>query len=44
MIKISDLAKSKVIELMSNDGFSPQEDFIRAVTYTHLTLPTNREV
>ena len=29
MIKISDLAKSKVIELMSNDGFSPQEDFIR---------------
>ena len=29
MIKISDLAKSKVIELMSNDGFSHQQDFIR---------------
>ena len=29
MIKISELAKSKVIELMSNDGFSHQQDFIR---------------
>ena len=29
MIKISDLAKNKVIELMSNDGFIPEQDFIR---------------
>ena len=51
MIKISDLAKNKVIELMSNDGFIPEQDFIRVgvksggcsgpVSYTHLTLPTS---
>ena len=29
MIKISDLAKNKVIELMSTDGYNPVEDFIR---------------
>ena len=29
MIKISDLAKNKVIELMSTDGYNPDEDFIR---------------
>ncbi|MDB9712389.1 iron-sulfur cluster assembly accessory protein [Flavobacteriaceae bacterium] len=29
MIKISDIAKNKVVELMSNDGYNPIEDFIR---------------
>jgi len=29
MIKISDIAKNKVIELMTNDGYNPSEDFIR---------------
>tara|TARA_B110001450_G_scaffold251977_1_gene272913 strand:+ start:3048 stop:3377 length:330 start_codon:yes stop_codon:yes gene_type:complete len=29
MIKISDIAKNKVIELMTNDGYNPNEDFIR---------------
>lgn len=29
MIKISDIAKNKVIELMTNDGYNPTEDFIR---------------
>ena len=29
MIKISDIAKNKVIELMTNDGYNPIEDFIR---------------
>jgi iron-sulfur cluster assembly protein len=29
MIKVSDIAKKKVIELMSDDGFNPTEDFVR---------------
>ena len=29
MIKVSDTAKSKVIELMQDDGFNPANDFIR---------------
>lgn len=29
MIKISDIAKNKVVELMTNDGYNPNEDFIR---------------
>lgn len=29
MIKVSDNAKTKVIELMKDDGFKPTEDFIR---------------
>lgn len=29
MIKVSDTAKQKVIELMNADGFNPHEDFIR---------------
>lgn len=29
MIKVSDTAKSKVIELMKDDGFNPTNDFIR---------------
>ena len=29
MIKISDIAKNKVIELMTNGGYNPNEDFIR---------------
>ncbi len=29
MIKVSDTAKSKVIELMQDDGFNPTNDFIR---------------
>jgi len=29
MIKVSDIAKKKVIELMSEDGFDPSADFVR---------------
>ena len=29
MIKISDIAKNKVVVLMTNDGYNPNEDFIR---------------
>lgn len=29
MIKVSDIAKKKVIELMSDDGFNPTIDFVR---------------
>jgi len=29
MIKVSDTAKSKVIELMQDDGYNPTNDFIR---------------
>ena len=29
MIKVSDKAKQKVIELMQEDGFNPENDFIR---------------
>ena len=29
MIKISDIAKNKVVELMTNDGYNPFKDFIR---------------
>ena len=29
MIKVSDLAKEKAIELMTEDGFKPFEDYIR---------------
>lgn len=29
MIKVSDTAKQKVIELMNADGFNPEQDFIR---------------
>ena len=29
MIKVSDLAKEKAIQLMTEDGFKPFEDFIR---------------
>ena len=29
MIKISDIAKNKVVELMTNDGYNPCKDFIR---------------
>ena len=29
MIKVSDNAKTKVIELMKDDGFTPAEDYIR---------------
>ena len=29
MIKVSEQAKSKVVELMSDDGFNPSTDFIR---------------
>lgn len=29
MIKVSEKAKSKIIELMSEDGFNPQTDFVR---------------
>jgi len=29
MIKVSDIAKKKVIELMSEDGFDPGKDFVR---------------
>ncbi|MBT8324267.1 MAG: iron-sulfur cluster assembly accessory protein [Winogradskyella sp.] len=29
MIKVSEKAKSKIIELMSEDGFNPETDFVR---------------
>lgn len=29
MIKVSETAKSKVVELMTEDGFNPQNDYIR---------------
>ena len=29
MIKVSDIAKKKVVELMSEDGFDPGKDFVR---------------
>lgn len=29
MIKVSDIAKKKVIELMQEDGFSPVNDYVR---------------
>ncbi|MDP3314340.1 iron-sulfur cluster assembly accessory protein [Lutibacter sp.] len=29
MIKVSDIAKKKVIELMSEDGFNPENDYVR---------------
>jgi len=29
MIKVSDIAKNKVVALMTEDGFNPVEDFVR---------------
>ena len=29
MIKVSDIAKKKVVELMKDDGFKPESDFVR---------------
>ncbi|WP_457616605.1 HesB/IscA family protein [Lutibacter sp.] len=29
MIKVSDIAKKKIIELMTDDGFNPSKDFVR---------------
>jgi len=29
MIKVSDIAKKKVVELMSDDGFNPENDYVR---------------
>ncbi|WP_299526412.1 iron-sulfur cluster assembly accessory protein [uncultured Lutibacter sp.] len=29
MIKVSDIAKKKVLDLMGDDGFNPTEDFVR---------------
>ena len=29
MIKVSDIAKKKVLELMNDDGFNPNTDFVR---------------
>jgi iron-sulfur cluster assembly protein len=29
MIKVSDIAKKKVLELMGDDGFNPEIDFVR---------------
>lgn len=29
MIKVSDIAKKKVVELMNEDGYSPTSDFVR---------------
>ncbi len=29
MIKVSDTAKKKIIELMQDDGYNPTEDFVR---------------
>jgi len=29
MIKVSDIAKKKVVSLMTEDGFNPEQDFVR---------------
>jgi iron-sulfur cluster assembly protein len=29
MIKVSDIAKKKVVELMDDDGYNPKNDFVR---------------
>ena len=29
MIKVSDIAKNKVVELMNDDGFNPENDYVR---------------
>lgn len=29
MIKVSEIAKKKVVELMNEDGYNPQNDFVR---------------
>ncbi|MDH3323451.1 MAG: iron-sulfur cluster assembly accessory protein, partial [Flavobacteriaceae bacterium] len=29
MIKVSDIAKKKVIELMQDDGYNPSTDYVR---------------
>jgi len=29
MIKVSDIAKKKVVALMTEDGFNPEQDFVR---------------
>ncbi len=29
MIKVSDIAKKKVVELMNDDGFNPENDYVR---------------
>ena len=29
MIKVSEIAKKKVVELMQEDGFNPEVDFVR---------------
>jgi iron-sulfur cluster assembly protein len=29
MIKVSDTAKKKVVELMTDDGFNPTADYVR---------------
>ena len=29
MIKVSDIAKKKVVELMNDDGYNPKNDFVR---------------
>ena len=29
MIKVSDIAKKKVLELMNDDGYNPEMDFVR---------------
>ena len=31
MIKVSETAKSKVLQLMQDDGFDPTNDFVRVV-------------
>ncbi len=29
MIKVSDIAKKRVVQLMQDDGFNPEDDFVR---------------
>ena len=54
-VDILDLTKNRIIELLSNNGKLIKRPFLiinesklilgfNAVSYTHLTLPTNREV
>ena len=47
MLTITDLAANRIKELRSKEGLTEEFNIrvaVEAVSYTHLTLPTNREV
>ena len=41
---VADCARIKQAEKQYMDAFNDELDSFKAVSYTHLTLPTNREV